>query len=405
MRIAMLSLHSNPLGRLGTRATGGMSVYLVELAGCLAAAGHRVDIFTASSDYDSFTPVDLGKGVRLLPLPPPAGEKGPGPWASMREGLAAPDAMARQILARSESEVGRYDLVHSNYWVSGQVGGILCRRWSCPHIVSYHTLAIAKKAALAGHVELHDRAHWERRLLAEADLVLAPTRAERKRMVEEMGGEKERITLLGCGVNTRLFAPSKQPVERDENRPRRLLYVGRFDPMKGLDDLLKSLASLPPSLPFRLELVGGDGPQSKEHRRLEKLCESLGLARKTRFAGPLPQNLLVERYRQNDVVVVPSRYESFGLVALEALACGTPVAATRVGVMEEVIVEGHNGALAEKGESGLAEAISRAMALSRHGDGKEIARSVAAWDWRLVAERLVDVYRKSIVKKISTGRR
>jgi D-inositol-3-phosphate glycosyltransferase len=219
-----------------------------------------------------------------------------------------------------------------------------------------------------------------------------------KSRIQALAGERtDHIHRIGCGVDLQRFRPlageRRTSPDAEQAGPARLLFVGRFDAMKGLDELFTSLTLLPRLSGVRLTLVGGDGPASAAQRRLVQLAEDLGISEQVVFAGRVIQERLPDYYRSADVVVLPSRYESFGLVTLEALACGTPVVATRTGVAPEIISPGVNGYLAElNNPASLAAAISAAVELAGNCDAQLIRNTVAGFSWQRVARDLLQVY-------------
>lgn len=398
LHIAMLSIHSSPLGRLGIRDTGGMSIYVRELARGLDEGGHQVDIFTAKSEAQGEPIISLYQGVRLVYVGTGGGDEAATEFPDTTE----VDGIAANIEAFRRRTTGKYDLIHSNYWLSGRVGEILKSYWCCPHVITFHTLASAKLTTAADHVEHSARLEQEQHLVKTCDIVLAPTATERRRLVDLNGRPTDRIHILGCGVDLQRFKPLPQAEKGLPGEGQRdiaqILFVGRFDPMKGLSDLLQSFTLLPEQ-PYGVELVlvGGDGPDSKSWQNLVAQAEKLGLREHVHFLGRVEHEQLTIYYNKADIVVIPSRYESFGLVALEALACGTPVAATRVGVAADIIEPGVNGYLADPGDPAtLASAIHSTLALMEKGDRQRIRSTAENFGWENVANDLIDVYNNSL---------
>lgn len=392
LQLAMLSIHSHPLGHLGTSSTGGMSVYVLELAHWLGKNGHAVDIFTAAAELDGEPFKELWPRVRLVSLP--------GMWAGGRKspgGDFDPRRCAAGIEQFSCGNGGPYDLIHSNYWLSGRVGELLAARWRCPHLITFHTLAVAKQATDPRHHELALRVETEQRLIMQCEAVLAPTQTEVSRIRSLAGERTDHIHRIGCGVDLERFRPLPDHFPRrraaEQAIPAQLLFVGRFDAMKGLHELFTSLTLLPRSSTVQLVLIGGDGPASAVQQRLVELARDLGISEQVEFAGRVTHERLTDYYTRADVVVLPSRYESFGLVTLEALACGTAVVATRTGVAPEIITPGVNGYLAEvNNPQSLAAAISAAVELSGSSDAQVIRSKVADFSWQRIAQDLLQVY-------------
>jgi D-inositol-3-phosphate glycosyltransferase len=401
MRIAMLSIHSSPVGPLGRRDTGGMSVVVRELAAEMGRRGHRVDVFTGGAV--SRTGVsDLAPNVRLVRLHAdthPA-VRDPAFSAAMDDGFRALDAFRA-------AENLRYDVVHSHYWISGEVGRRAQLHWGAPHLVTFHTLgALKARVSAVGEPDL--RLESERRRIQDSDGILVPTGSEGEALVRHDGAAASKIYRVPYGVDLENFRPRDRKEARkrlgEEAAGRLLLFVGRFDEMKGLDRLLASLPRLSGDPAVRLLVVGGDGERSPETRRWGKLAAGLGVGDRTRFVGRMAPESLPWYYSAADAVVMPSRYESFGLVALEALACGTPVAATSVGVMAALIDGRQNGRLAPNGSpSAIADTVRRVLEAVPPMGGPPARQTVLAFTWRRAGDRLLAAYRQASLSGARTA--
>lgn len=393
----MLSIHSSPLGALGTRDTGGMSVYLRHVSRWLGAAGHGVDIFTCAGA--PAPPLDLAPNVRLIRI-------GPGVLAEMpKEQLPdkVPAIFAALEAFRSESGV-RYDLIHSHYWISAAVGALAQARWQRPHLVMFHTLGAAKNTPGSGEHESGLRVAEERRLAAGADRIVAPSAGEAAHLTDLYGVPRAKISVVPCGVDLDLFQPRGRAASRRRlgwpAAEETMLFVGRLAPLKGLENLIAALALLRPRHPrLTLRVVGGGDPQGPP--ALIRRAQDLGVAPAVHFSGRVEQADLPYHYSAADLLALPSYYESFGLVVLEALACGTPVAATAVGVVPTVIREGCNGTvLAGPHPGAIAQGVARLLALA--GDAERAAHirpTVATCDWPSVAADI-----EKICRAILSGR-
>jgi D-inositol-3-phosphate glycosyltransferase len=403
LSIAMLSIHSSPLGPLGTRDTGGMSVYVRELARWLGRMGHRVDIFTCMRTGDADT-LDLYPNVRLIQL----GAGGVADMAKERLHLHA-DTLFRALDDRIRPRV--YDLIHSHYWLSGLVGDLARRHWRIPHMITFHTLGRVKNTT-AGSEDAPDlRIVQEGRLVEEADAILAPAERERDNLIRLYRAPERKIRIIPCGVDLELFRPG----DRADSRLRLgipldrkvVLFVGRFAALKGVDALLEAAADLAPAASdLNLVLVGGDGPESAGFRSLSGLAEALGIQDRVWFPGRIEQDRLPMYYSAADLLVLPSRYESFGLVVLEALACGTPVAATPVGAVEAIIRPGINGAIIDDpSRTGVARGIGRFFEKfgGRALDPAAVRATVAHYGWERIAAVVVRAYNELI--EAQSGRR
>jgi D-inositol-3-phosphate glycosyltransferase len=388
----MLSVHGCPLGRLGTREAGGMQAYVRQLSQELGRRGVLVDVFTRRSDPDLPTIVVFGEGARVIHLD--AGPAAPVEKAALYDLL--PEFVGN--LDRFRRAEGRdYRLIHSHYWLSGWVGTILARRWAVPHLTMFHTLARLKNRALHG-TEPDDRIDVETRVIARVDRVIAATEHERQALVELYGARRERVAVIPCGVDLERF----RPVDRAAARARLglcgdvLLFVGRIDPIKGLDVLVRAVGLLRDRPDLTLVVAGGPGDEA-ELERVRGLIETLGLRDKVQLRGAVPQEELPDYYSAASVCVVPSHYESFGLAAIEALACGTPVVASHVGGLPTVVRDGENGLLVRwRWPEAFAAAIARVLddpsfAASLAGRARE---SVLRFGWGRVAEAVLEQYRQ-----------
>lgn len=397
LRIAMLSIHSSPLGRLGSADTGGMSIYLLELASEIGKRGHHVDIFTRQTVQDWTQVIEYAPNVRIISLTVE------GTGNLVRSALFAHLHRFCTAIDYFKRPKGvSYDLIHSNYWLSGVVGEQLKALWHCPHVVTFHTLAAVKMAALKGHTEDRNRIPEETRLLQCCDGVIVPTGEEGQYLASMITGESAPIHHIPWGVNMDHFtigdpAAAKLEIAGLDSKPL-LLFVGRFDPMKGIDLAVRSVCHLVNKSEIHLVLIGGDGPESTSYQRIEQLVNDLGFSDRVHILGPVEHSQMVLYYQKADAVVVSSRYESFGLVILEALASGTPVASTPVGIAPYVILPGINGYLAAAGDDrSLAEAISNALALADLQDAEKIRQSVSDFTWSRVATMLLDTYNYTLL--------
>ena len=392
-RIAMLAIHSSPIGLLGTRDTGGMSVYVRETARWLACRGYTIDIFTCAKG--SQTEMALYRDVRLIHL---GGQR----FAEIAKARLPffLEAIFDCLEQYRQDKQKTYDLVHSHYWISGMVGAMAARHWRCPHLTMFHTLGAAKNGTAAGENEPHRRMASERRLVGLADGIVAPCQREKQNLVDHYQADAARIHVIPCGVNLAHF----KPMDRLQARARlgldvnadMLVYVGRFAPLKGVDALVGAVEKLRNTIPaLHLLIVGGDGPSARSTRALQKQIQAMNLQNRVSLAGRIDQSDLPFYYSAADLLVLPSHYESFGLVVLEALACGTPVLGTPVGAMESIIFQGVNGTIVPGPESGaLAQGIAGLLAKARNQrPGQEqIRATVTAYGWASVAERLEAVY-------------
>ena len=398
LRVAMLSVHTCPLAALGGKETGGMNVYVRELARELGRMGARVDIFTRSQNPATRRVVEFAEGVRVVHLV--AGPEGPMPRERVYDHLDEfIDGVEGWRIARS----AEYDVIHAHYWLSGVVARALRERWSVPALQMFHTLGRLKNGVARGVSEWEPavRIHEEARIVMETDGLVAANSVERADLVRHYGAAEHRIAVVPCGVDTTLFSPLPAAEARallDLDAGPLLLYVGRIAPIKGLETLLDAVARLRAGgQPVRLLVVGGetDEPRDGHEAEVRARASRLGLAAAATFIRAQPQEDLRTYYAAADVTVLPSHYESFGMVALEAMACGSPVIASRVGGLTTTVRDGLTGYLVpESDPSALAERINRVLADRelRALMGREGVRWAAQHRWPCVAEAICRVY-------------
>ena len=402
LNIAMLSVHSCPVGRVGSKDTGGMSVYIRELARELGRRGHNVDIYTRAHDPSEAAIVGLGDNARIIHLQ--AGEVEPVDKLVVYSHL---EAFASALEDFRERNGLRYDVIHSHYWLSGWVGRKIQRRWNVPHIIMFHTLGAIKNAIGVGETEPALRIMAERELALDCQRIIAATDREKSDLGRYYDAPPDRISVIPCGVNLDLFRRIDKETARQRlgfNGNKIILFVGRIEPLKGLDKLLAALPALDngQSRPVgMLVVVGGDERSQSEVERLRKLSRSLHIQDIVTFRGIEEQERLPLYYSAADVCVIPSYYESFGLVALESLACGTPIVATRVGCIESVVRQGQNGCMVEdNAPARLAHSIAALLTEQDNGlkSTDSIRASVNGYSWSDIAEAIVPVYREVVAK-------
>lgn len=396
LTIAMPSIHSSPVGALGTADTGGMSVYIRELARELGGLGHRVDIFTVRRKDGRPAVQDLAPNVSLATM-----EIAPGRRLSKADLFSSDAAILAAIEGFRGSRERRYDLIHSHYWISGNVGRLARRRWQCPHVITFHTLGAVKSATGVGAAEPGRRLAVERALVEESDLLLAPWEGEKANLVHYYEADARRIAIVPGGVDLVRFRLLEKAEARErlhlDGQEKLLLTVGRLTPQKGQERIIGALAGLAPVDRPRLIIVGGDGENDAEEQRLRKLADHMGVASRVDFAGSIPQERLPDYYAAADLVVLASHYESFGLVGLEALACGRPVVTTPVGVLQQLARRRRPGVLiADNASRSLAVAIEAALAGASTWTPRAIRTTAEAFDWPRAAASTEAAYRKAL---------
>ncbi|MDA1189571.1 MAG: glycosyltransferase, partial [Chloroflexi bacterium] len=341
-RIALLSLHGCPFARLGEKDTGGMNVYVLQLAREFGRRGLKVDVFTRVHDPADPQIEHLGENARIVHIKA-------GDYNESKENLydVIPEFISN-LHEFQRSEGLQYDVVHSHYWLSGRVGMVLASQWNIPHAATFHTLAKVKLRARVGEREPQLRISTEERLMNSVDAIVVSTEVERQDIARLYGVTPARVAVVPPGVDLELFRPlDKATVRRTlgVSESHVLLYVGRLQPLKGVDILVKAFSQLEEKHDTRLFIVGGDPQNDSMTLALKAEAQELGVLEKITFTGPLPQSQLPVYYNAADAFVLPSHYESFGLAALEAMACGTPVVVSRVGGLPTFITQGKDGYL------------------------------------------------------------
>ena len=355
-RIASLMLHTSPLEQAGTGDAGGMNVYVVESAKRIAESGVKVDIFTRANRPNLPAIVEIADGVNVVHLEA-------GPYGSVTK-----DELPSQICALMSSYLrhelqkppGYYDLIHSHYWISGQLGWLVSERYGIPLVHTMHTMAKVKNQSLAESEspEPQSRAIGEEQVVQASSALIANTASEAASLVSLYDACPDNVHVVSPGVDLRTYkvnggkksAREKLSISQEELM---LLFVGRIQPHKGPEVLIRAVAEMLQHTPIlrsklRAVIMGGpSGSGSSEPDRLEALAKFLGVTDVVQFVPPVPHEELSDWYRSADLVCVPSYSESFGLVALEAQACGTPVVATAVGGLRAAVADGISGVLVD----------------------------------------------------------
>ncbi|MFF4225954.1 D-inositol-3-phosphate glycosyltransferase [Streptomyces sp. L500] len=410
-RVAMLSVHTSPLHQPGTGDAGGMNVYIVELAKRLAEIDIEVEIFTRATTAALPPTVELAPGVLVRHI-----DAGPYEGLAKEELPAQLCAFTHGVMrAWAGHRPGYYDLVHSHYWLSGHVGWLAAERWGVPLVHAMHTMAKVKNAALAAGdtPEPAARVIGETQIVRAADRLIANTRGEADELVHHYDADPERVAVVHPGVNLDRFRPAggraaareRLDLPADALIP---LFAGRIQPLKAPDVLLRAVAVLldrRPELRSRIvvPVVGGpSGSGLAKPEGLQKLAARLGVADVVRFRPPVGQDRLADWYRAASVLVMPSYSESFGLVAVEAQACATPVVAAAVGGLPVAVRDGVSGFLVDGHDP-----ADYATALARFADDRGLADRMGAaaadharsFGWGAAATATADVYTAAIAER------
>jgi D-inositol-3-phosphate glycosyltransferase len=406
-RVAMLSVHACPLAKLGGRDSGGMNVYVRELARVLGQSGIEVDVFTRWREKYDPQIQQLGENARVIHI-----ESGPiGYWPKMDvyEHLGEFTAKLDEYV---KAEGRAYDLIHAHYWLSASVARSLAAQWRVPRIQMFHTLGLVKREVMDEDIdgESDVRVTIERQAARESAALVAASEIELAELRDLYGADPAKTHIIPCGVDPNVFRPMRQADAREklgrDQCERIVLFVGRIEQIKGIDVLLRALGLLFTRRPdlrsdVCLLVVGGaldpqdDAPETEKIQELRRLVHEHRMEANVNFVGSLDQEQLALFYAAADVCAVPSLTESFGLVALEAMACGTPVVGTRVGGLQTLIEHGESGLLVPAGDDqALAEAIEKVLTDHRlrmhlaHG-----ARDRAEhFTWQSVGEKIAALY-------------
>lgn len=405
MNIAMLSYHTCPLAILGGKNTGGMNVYVRELTRHLGMHNVHVDVFTRSeNEHVPHVLHDLGFGNRVVHIP--AGPEVTLPKLELVEHI---DTFAHNILAFSESKKIKYDLIHAHYWMSGIAGAQLKAAWSLPMLTMFHTLGLVKQTIARSSDEMEGdyRIQGEIQAIAAADQIIAATASERDQLTSLYNCQPDKIAIIPPGVDTAHFYPIDQDEAKEAidipTSDRMVLFVGRIEPLKGIDTLIRAMAILKlecGQCPHYLVIIGGDADlpadkTSDEMARLQNLCSSLGLDEVILFLGKRGQDTLSYYYSAADLLVMPSFYESFGMVALEAMACSTPVIASDVGGLSHLIQHGETGFLVPSQDPvALADTMRNILQNDelRQQIGKKAVTYAQQYDWTRISARILNLY-------------
>ncbi len=417
-RIAMLSVHTCPLAMLGGKETGGMNVYVRDLALEFSKRGIAVDVFTRSQNaHLPHVMHQLGAHGRVIHIPTGPEE----PYDKNKVFDYLPE-FVEGVKRFAKDEGLEYDVIHSHYWLSGWAARELRKDWNIPIVQMFHTLGKMKDAVAQrpGERETARRIDVETEIVQFADRLVAATPSERDQLIKLYGADPSRISIVPPGVDIAHFHPMPQRLARQQigvdDHDWMILFVGRIEPLKGVDTLIRAMALLAHECPtwvsrLSLAIIGGD-PSTNENAEMERLKAmhaELNLGDLVVFLGAKDQNKLQYYYNAAEALVMPSHYESFGMVALEAMACGTPVIASDVGGLSHLVRDGETGFHIPSGDH-LALASTLARLLQDDALRSKLGEQATYWaqnySWGKIGDRILDVYRRAWQPHIvpATGR-
>lgn len=397
-RAAILSYHSSPLLEPGAGDSGGMTIFVRALTKALALRGLGTDVYTRSTGVDERV-IELFDGVRVIGI-----EAGPTATAPKEDLAAHLEDFATGVRAFAAGQRVPYDVIHSHYWQSGVAGTILADAWKVPLVHSHHTLGLVKNRFLApGDVpEPETRLAGERKVIDGADVLVASTDEEWEQLACLYGAPHDRLKTIHPGVDHDVFSPGDSKLARRElglGDELTILYAGRIQRLKGLELAIRAVEQLVPAFDRRVSLliVGGASGRGgdEEVARLRRVVGDLGLDDVVRFVGPQPHSRLASFYRVADAVVVCSHSESFGLAALEAHACGTPVVATPVGGLSHIVADGKSGFLVDTRDPAVFAGRLKTLLADndlRRSFGSNAALRARAFSWESTADQLYWLY-------------
>jgi D-inositol-3-phosphate glycosyltransferase len=393
LNIAMISMHASPVAELGGYKSGGMNLYVKEIALRLSKLGVRVDIYTRNDIDSSSEILELGPNVRLIYI-----NAGPKKQLDPTELTDHIEQFVNEVENFRKFEKIQYDIVHSHYYLSGLIGIHISKLWSIPHVTMFHTLELAKKMAFKDTNESNIRIKLEKKVIKNVDKIICASSHEKNLIDNYFKSASKKVNIIPLAVDTNVFHPNDMNLSREklgiEQDPRIILCVSRIDPVKGIDILVKSFAKLQDDQ-LKLMIIGGYDAPNPYQVKLLKLVKRLNLEENIYFVGAIPHGDLVKYYNASNLIVIPSLYESFGLVSLESFATQKPVIASNVGGLASTINNEINGLLFEPGNvEDLTKKIN--LLMKNHFLSEKIAKQafldVNKYSWDTAASQVFKVY-------------
>jgi D-inositol-3-phosphate glycosyltransferase len=411
IKVAMISMHASPIARLGGYKSGGMNLYIKEIALRLSKLDVKVDIFTKKDEtHDGTEIIELGPGVRIIYI-------NAGPKKNLEPAYLEKyvDKFIDELSDFVSFENIQYDLVHSHYWLSGIIGLKIAKLWSLQHITMFHTLSLAKEMALGERSDLAHRKKIEAEIIKDVDAIICSSTHEKNLINSYIDVPDKKIHIIPLAVDDNVFHPNDMNVARQKlnisNDVKIIMSISRLDPVKGLDVLIKSIARIKNKSAIKLFIIGGviggaDSPSAYQIY-LKELVQSLNLNENVEFLGAIAHGDLPKYYTVADIIAIPSHYESFGLVTLEAFASAKPVVASNTGGLASIIDHEINGLLVDPGNvEQLADALNSLLENSHTSKkiGQQAFLDVQKYSWDTTAYSVFKVY-KSMLSNVMKVKR
>ena len=401
MKIAIISVHGCPLRQIGYGSSGGMNVFILESSKFLSSVGVDIDIFTRCHDHDGPSVVDLTERCRVIHLEAGTLDLGKD---EIYEWLPE---FSEKVVAYNFEKNENYDLIVSHYWLSGLVGSYLKKVWNIKHVTTFHTLSLLKSKGLSKLNVPSIRKNGEKKVIEQSDAILVWSEHEKQSLVEYYGAASEKIDIIKPGVDVGLLKPTEMGDNEFKSGELKILFVGRLEPIKGVETIVRAVSNIDNDK-ITVSIFGGDSVLG-ETNRLTALCRELNVKNRVSFFGPIDRQLLPNIYRNHDLLIMPSYYESFGLSALEAQSSGIPVIASHVGGLSEVVVSGTTGFLIQPADdhvqfSNKIEILTSDTKL-RRAMGTNARQHAESFSWQLKGIDLLKVYCSKVEKNpfISTA--
>ena len=391
MKLAVISVHGCPVRQIGLGSAGGMNVFLLESSKIMSDLGVYVDIYTRHHDDKDPEIVQLTPNVRVIHIK--AGE-----LDIDKESIHSllPN-FAEKINLYSNKNHLKYDLIATHYWLSGLVGNILSKRWKINHVVMFHTLSLLKEDYIKSKSSISNRKNGELQVVKDSHGILVWSENEKQSLIDKYSATPSKIKIVKPGVDSDLFYQNFIKKNNESNKIK-ILFVGRLEPLKGIENGIRAISELI-DIDIKLNIAGGDA-EDGETERLKNIALQYNIMDRVKFLGVINRKSLPKLYREHDILIMPSYYESFGLSALEAHSSGLPVIASSVGGISEVVINDETGFLVHPVDN-FALYAEKIRILSKDHNlrklfGNNARKHAKTFDWKIVGPKLIDVYNSFI---------